>query len=75
LEKKLLERGRPVPEWVLEGQKKTSCSLKARKLGLACVDEKAAIERILKKQAMGEQGLPERISDRGGEEDSERSKR
>jgi len=46
MEEKLRERGRPVPAWVVEGQKRPSCALKARELGLRVRDESGILERI-----------------------------
>ena len=53
MEEKLRERGRPVPDWVVDGQKRSSCTLKARELGLRVRDESGILERIRERNRSG----------------------
>lgn len=47
LEQKLRERGKSIPQWVIDGQSAPDCALKIEFLGLGAVrDEREAIANI-----------------------------
>jgi len=47
LEQKLRERGKSIPQWVIDGQSAPDCALKIKVLGLGAVrDEREAIANI-----------------------------
>lgn len=49
MEEKLRKQGKTVPAWVIEAQKRPSCSLKVQSLGLPMRDQDEIIARILKR--------------------------
>ena len=50
LEKKLRDKGKPVPQWMIDTQKMPSCSMKIKDLGLSQIRDEQAIANVLRKQ-------------------------